>query len=57
MVVESGEKPVEKPSERRDNKMAGGMFRITEWAAGRVDAKRKRRGLGEMKPRKKNPIK
>ena len=58
MVVESAEKsPVEKASERRDSNVSGGVFRITEWAARRVDAKRKRRGLGEVKPRKKNPIK
>ena len=34
-----------------------GMVRFTEWAAERVAAKRKRRGLGELKPRKKNAIK
>lgn len=33
-----------------------GMFRITEWCARNVEAKRKRKGLGELKPRKKNPM-
>lgn len=34
-----------------------GMVRFTEWAAERVAAKRKRRGLGEIKPRKKHAFK
>jgi len=53
----SQEKAVEKPNEKKESSSHGGMFRITEWAKGRVDSKRKRRGLGELKPRKKNPIK
>ena len=32
------------------------MVRFTEWAAEKVSAKRKRRGLGELKPRKKNAM-
>ena len=32
------------------------MFRLTEWCSDRVNAKRKRRGLGELKPRKKNAM-
>lgn len=55
--METSDKPVTKASERKVNIQAGGMFRMTEWAARRVEAKRKRRGLGELKPRKKNPIK
>jgi hypothetical protein len=32
------------------------MVRFTEWAADKVAAKRKRKGLGELKPRKKNAM-
>ena len=32
------------------------MVRFTEWAADKVAAKRKRRGLGQLKPRKKNAM-
>lgn len=43
----------------RKKKMSNtfGMFRVTEWAADRVAAKRKRRGLGEIRPRKKHAFK
>lgn len=48
-----GSEPVETPSSR-SNANALGMVRFTEWAKDKVTAKRKRRGLGEVKPRKKN---
>ncbi len=49
---------VEKKSEaNKRNTHAVGMVMFTQWAADRVAAKRKRRGLGEIKPRKKNAIK
>lgn len=48
-----GSEPVEKPSSK-SNANALGMVRFTEWAKDRVQAKRKRRGLGEVKPRKNN---
>lgn len=57
MVVEAGESPVKKASDKPQLSHTGGMFRLTEWAARNVDSKRKRRGLGQLKPRKKNPIK
>lgn len=59
MGSDSSEKPVEKPSERKEkasHDVRSGMFRLTEWCSDRVNAKRKRRGLGELKPRKKNAM-
>jgi len=46
---------VEKPKKKADPNVIG-MVRFTEWARERVDAKRKRRGLGEIKPRKNNAM-
>ena len=51
------EKVEKSSSESKKNSHAIGMVRFTEWAAERVSAKRKRRGLGEIKPRKNNAIK
>lgn len=50
--------PVIKSSDRKSNSYseAVGMVRFTEWAADKVAAKRKRKGLGELKPRKKNAM-
>lgn len=47
--------PVEKTA-KKSSPHAIGMVRFTEWAAEKVEAKRKRRGLGELKPRKKNAM-
>jgi len=54
MASNSSEEPVEKPSKRSSDPSTMGMVRFTEWAEKRVVAKRKRRGLGELKPRKKH---
>ena len=47
----------EKKADTRQVNNTFGMIRFTEWAKNRVEAKRKRRGLGELKPRKKHAFK
>ena len=48
---------IESASKKSDNVNTMGMIRFTEWAQRRVEAKRKRKGLGECKPRKNNAMK
>ena len=55
-MSESDENKTDKEKKNRINPTFG-MVRFTEWAAERVAAKRKRRGLGEIKPRKKHAFK
>ena len=51
-----GSSPVETPTAKKSAPEGIGMVRFTEWAENRVIAKRKRKGLGELKPRKKNAM-
>ena len=43
--------------ERKNDKSSVYQFRITDWAQSKVDQKRKRKGYGELRPRKNHPIK
>ena len=43
--------------EKRNSSGSMYQFRLTDWAQNRVDNKRKRKGLGEIRPRKNNPVK
>ena len=49
--------PRQSIKESRNSKSSVYQFRLTDWASNKVENKRKRKGLGEIFPRKNNPVK